>query len=129
MINDKPSFGKNDAVVIGASPRETAIPANSTKGIDRNDKHLRTDHLLADLKGRAISSAFVTIAAQGARFGLQLASIMVLARLLTPESLGLFAMVATLLCFLVVFQDTHLNALDIGPVAGGRALDDSMIGV
>src|SRR5882762_6187480 len=75
---------------------------------DPNEKHLSTDHLLADLKGRTISGAFITMAAQGAQFVLSLASVMVLARLLTPKDFGLFAMVTTVIGYLRVFKDAGL---------------------
>src|SRR5438876_1600439 len=109
MITDNSSTGKSEVLPIGVSPMETAEQGLSRKAMDPNEKHLCTDHLLADLKGRAISSAFVTIFAQGARFGLQLASIMVLARLLAPKDFGLFAMVTTVMGFLRVFQDARLS--------------------
>jgi len=70
VITDSSSTGKSEVLPIGVSPAETAEEGLSRKAIDPNEKHLCTDHLLTDLKGRAISSAFVTIAAQGAQFGL-----------------------------------------------------------
>jgi len=113
MITDSSSTGKSEVLPIGVSPVETAEQGFSRKAIDPNEKHLRTDHLLTDLKGRAISSAFVTIAAQGAQFGLQLASIMVLARLLTPKDFGLFAMVMTVMGFLRIFKDARLSTATV----------------
>src|SRR5436190_1645632 len=113
MIPDSSSTGKSEVLSVGGSPVETAEEGLSRKAIDPNEKHLRTDHLLTDLKGRAISSAFVTIAAQGARFGLQLASIIVLARLLAPKDFGLFAMVTTVMGFLRVFQDARLSTATV----------------
>ena len=113
MITDSSSSGKGDIVAIGAAPAETAAPARFDKEIDSNEKHLRTDHLLTNLKGRAVSSAFVTIAAQGAQFVLNLGSIMVLARLLTPKDFGLFAMVTTVMGFLRVFKDAGLSTATV----------------
>ena len=55
--------------------------------------HLATEHLLTDLKGRAISSGAITIGAQAVKFVLNLGSIVILARLLSPEDFGLIAMV------------------------------------
>jgi hypothetical protein len=52
---------------------ERAEQERLSKAIDPNDKHLCTDHLLGDLKGRTISSGFITIAAQGVQFALSLA--------------------------------------------------------
>jgi len=63
---------------------------------DPNDRHFSTEHLLVNLKGRTISSGLVTTVGQVAQFGLNLASIMVLARLLTPQDFGLVAMATTM---------------------------------
>jgi O-antigen/teichoic acid export membrane protein len=83
------------------------------KAIDPNEKHLCTDHLLDDLRGRTISGAFITIASQGTQFLLNLASIMVLARLLTPKDFGLYAMVTTVMGFLWMFQDAGLSTATV----------------
>src|SRR3990172_7075720 len=72
-----------------------------------------TDHLLANLKSRTISSGFVTVLAQGARSLLGLASIIVLARLLTPRDFGLVAMVTTVMGFLQVLKDAGLSTATV----------------
>jgi O-antigen/teichoic acid export membrane protein len=113
MITDNSSIAKSEVLPIGVSPAEPAERGLSSKAIDPNEKHLCTDHLLTDLKGRTISSAFVTIAAQGIQFVLNLGSIMVLARLLTPKDFGLFAMVATVMGFLRVFKDAGLSTATV----------------
>jgi PST family polysaccharide transporter len=97
---------------------ETARPkrakqATPSKGIDPNEKHLRTDHLFADLKGHTVSSAFVTVAAQGAQFVLNLGSIMILARLLTPRDFGLVAMVTTIIGFFRIFNEAGLSTATV----------------
>ena len=66
-----------------------------------------------DLKGRTISGGFITIASQGAQFLLNLASIMVMARLLTPRDFGLYAMVTTVTGFLWMFQDAGLSTATV----------------
>jgi O-antigen/teichoic acid export membrane protein len=113
VITDSSSTEKGDVVAIVAAPVETAAQVRSNKEIDSNEKHLRTDHLLTNLKRRAISSAFITIAAQGAKFLLNLVSIMVLARLLTPKDFGLFAMVTTVTGFLRVLTDARLSTATV----------------
>jgi O-antigen/teichoic acid export membrane protein len=113
MITDSSSTGKSEILPFGVSPAEPAERGLSSKAIDPNEKHLRTDHLLTDLKGRTISGAFITIAAQGAQFLLNLASIMVLARLLTPKDFGLYAMVTTVTGFLWMFQDAGLSTATV----------------
>ena len=65
MITESSSIAKGEGVTTDAVATEARVQGPSI-AIDPNEKHLATDHLLTDLKGRAISSAFVTIAAQGA---------------------------------------------------------------
>src|SRR4030095_6021631 len=43
---------------------------------DRNQRHFKTDHLLANLKGRTISSGAITVSAQAGKFFLTLISTM-----------------------------------------------------
>lgn len=113
MITDNSSVRKGGVVAIGVASAEAAAQGCSSKGIDPNEKHLSTDHLLTDLKGRTVSGTFIIIAAQGAQFVLSLASIMILARLLIPEDFGLFAMVATVMSFLRVFKDVGLSTATV----------------
>jgi O-antigen/teichoic acid export membrane protein len=105
------SEGRTAAVdALTASLPEVPIQAGNDGS---NDRHFATDHLLTDLKGRTISGAFITIAAQGAQFVLSLVSIMVLARLLTPKDFGLFAMVTTVIGYLRVFKDAGLSTVTV----------------
>src|SRR5438876_1536049 len=113
MTTNNSGVAKGDVVVVNVARRERAEADRPSKAIDLHEKHLRTDHLLADLKGRTISGAFITIAAQGAQLLLNLASIMVLARLLTPKDFGLFAMVTTVMGYLRVFKDAGLSTATI----------------
>jgi PST family polysaccharide transporter len=69
----------------------------------------RTDHLLKNLSGRAISGGFMTAIAQTFRFGIYMASTLVLARLLSKEDFGLVAMVGTLTSFLRLFREAGLS--------------------
>lgn len=77
------------------------------------DRHLRTDHLSVNLKGRTISSGIITLSSQGIKFALQIGSTMVLARLLSPGDFGLIAMVGTVMAFLRVFKDAGLSAATV----------------
>jgi Polysaccharide biosynthesis protein len=104
--------------VISAAAKASLVGKMESNGIDvggsdPNDRHFRTDHLLANLKGRTISSGFVTIAAQGAKFVLTLASIVVLARLLTPQDFGLVAMVTAVTNLLFVLRDAGLSTATV----------------
>jgi len=68
-----------------------------------------TEYLKADLKGRSVRGGAVTMAAQGARFFLQMGSTVVLARLLTPQDFGLIAMVTAVTAFVMMFKDMGLS--------------------
>src|ERR1700751_5390950 len=76
---------------------------------ERNQQHIKTDHLLPNLKRRTISGGMVTISAQAAKFGLNLVSTVILARLLTPHDFGLVAMVTAVTGFLVMFRHAGLS--------------------
>ena len=113
MITNNSNIAKGEALSIGESPVETAGQSLSSKAIDPNEKHLSTDHLLTDLKGRTISGAFISIAAQGAQFVLGVGSTIVLARLLTPRDFGLYAMVTIVIGYLRVFKDAGLSTATV----------------
>ena len=68
-----------------------------------------TEHLKTDLKGRSVRGGAVTMLGQGSRFVIQIASTMVLARLLVPADFGLIAMVTALTGFAVLFKDLGLS--------------------
>src|SRR5690349_9844645 len=91
---------------------------NRTAGVtlavtDPQDRFLRTDHLHKDLRGRSISGTFVTGTAQIAKFLLNLASTVVLARLLSPRDFGLVAMVTAVTGFLRIFKDAGLSTATV----------------
>jgi len=112
-ITNSSGVAESELLANGGAPTEATAKNHSGKEIDAKERHLSTDHLLTDLKGRTISGAFITIAAQGAQFVLMLASIMVLARLLTPKDFGLFAMVTSVIGYLRVFKDAGLSTATV----------------
>ncbi len=73
------------------------------------DRFLRVDHLTADLRGRSVRGGAVTLVGQAAKFVLTLASMAVLARILTPEDFGLIAMATVVIGFTSVFKDMGLS--------------------
>lgn len=89
---------------------EVSVPVTGSAA-DRSvqGSHFATDHLLKDLKGHAVRGGSVTLAAQAVQFGLNLVSIMVLARLLTPADFGLVAMVTAITGFVAMFKDAGLS--------------------
>lgn len=71
--------------------------------------HFSTGQLESDLKARTIQGATATFVGQGLKFLLQIGSIMVLARLLTPDDFGLVAMVTAVTGFILIFKDLGLS--------------------
>jgi len=113
ITNKSSSVAQGEAILVDVASQKTGKQGSASKGVDPNEKHLNTDHLLGDLKGRTISGTFITIAAQATKFLLNLAFIMVLARLLTPKDFGLYAMVTTMMGFLWIFQDIGLSTATV----------------
>jgi len=94
-------------------PDETGYPPVGLENRNPDQRHFDTAHLLNNLKGRTVSSGFITILAQGVQFVLNLAAVMVLARLLTPQDFGLVAMVITITNFLRIFNDAGLSTATV----------------
>src|ERR1700759_3752518 len=69
-------------------------PAKSS--VRSPEQELATDHLTADLGRRSRRGGAVLMAAQAVRVVGQMATLVVLARLLQPEAFGLLAMVAAI---------------------------------
>lgn len=78
-----------------------------------NADHLRTDHLVHNLGDRALSGGFVTLAAQGIKFALNLTSAAVLARLLSPNDFGVVGMVLAITGLLALFKEAGLSTATI----------------
>jgi O-antigen/teichoic acid export membrane protein len=68
---------------------------------------------MKDLKEKAIRGGFAKVCAQAASFVLRLASVMILARLLTPRDFGLVGMVTALTGVLGLFRDFGLSSAAI----------------
>ena len=72
-----------------------------------------TEHLKADLKERSVRGGAVTMTAQVIKFLLYTGSVVVLARLLTPQDYGLVAMVTAVSGFVALFKDMGLSMATI----------------
>ena len=71
--------------------------------------HFDTDHLQADLMGHTIRGGKVTLCAQVLKLFLNIGSVMILARLLTPSDFGIIAMVTALTGVIAMFKDAGLS--------------------
>src|SRR5438552_18854453 len=89
------------------------VPPETSAAGGPFERHFATGHLLMNLRQHTISSGLITLAAQGVQFFLNLAYIMVLARLLAPQEFGLVAMVTTIMGFLRIFQDAGLSTATV----------------
>jgi O-antigen/teichoic acid export membrane protein len=66
-----------------------------------------------ELKRKSVRGGFVAVAAQGVKVLLQTGTLMVLARLLSPDDFGLAGMAATLTGFLSLFKDAGLSGATV----------------
>lgn len=77
------------------------------------DAHLGTQHLLPNIKGRAISSGAVTASAQLFKLALNLGYTILLARLLDPKEFGLVAMATVVINFARILKDAGLSTATV----------------
>lgn len=67
----------------------------------------------SDLGKKAVKSGALTMMAQLIKIVLQLASIIILSRLLSPDDFGLIAMVVAITSFMQLFRDMGLSTASI----------------
>ncbi len=75
-----------------------------------NESHFDTEHLSADLGKRTIKGGIVTLLSQVLKLLLQIGSMVLLARLLTPEDYGLFGIVSAVTALGLIIKDMGLAA-------------------
>jgi O-antigen/teichoic acid export membrane protein len=75
--------------------------------------HALAQPSLTDLKRRSVRGGFATVLAQSVKFVIQTATMVVLARLLSPQDFGLQGMVAVVTGFLGLFRDAGLGMATI----------------
>jgi PST family polysaccharide transporter len=93
---------------VGLITAKASVRAAKVGRDRRNQEHISTDHVVANLKRQTISGGAVTGVAQVAKFALNLFSTVILARLLSPRDFGLVAMVTVVTSFLMVFRHAGL---------------------
>lgn len=86
--------------------RQTPIPPTPKD-------YFSTEHLTGNLKQRSVRGGAITIFAQGSKFILQIGSMAVLGRLLTPNDYGLIGMVTPIIGFVLLFKDLGLSTATI----------------
>jgi O-antigen/teichoic acid export membrane protein len=75
--------------------------------------HIFAQPTVTDLKRKSVVGGVAAVSAQGAKFFVQTATVMVLARLLSPEDFGLQGMVVVVTGFLALFRDAGLGMATI----------------
>ncbi len=95
-------------------PAEPSAPAGGPPSqTDDSHKHIGTAHLLKNIGHRAVTGGFVTAAAQGVKFVLNIGSAVVLARMLSPKDFGLVAMAGALMPILRTFREGGLSTATV----------------
>lgn len=77
------------------------------------DEFFDSKDLTNNLRNKSIQGGALTFAGQGIKFLIQFASTVIMARLITPEDLGLVSMVAAITNFIVLFKDMGLSMATI----------------
>ncbi|MCK4787550.1 MAG: lipopolysaccharide biosynthesis protein [Desulfobacteraceae bacterium] len=94
----------SEAIEKNEAEQKISVPT-----LPEQDKFFDTEYLKTDLKGRSVRGGAVTMGAQVGKFTLQMTSIIVLARLLTPKDFGLVAMVTAITSFVALFKEMGLS--------------------
>jgi O-antigen/teichoic acid export membrane protein len=84
-------------------------PFNKDDSSQQERDFFQTTHLKSNLKQRSIRGGAITVTAQAFKFLLMLASNIWLARLLTPEDMGLVTKVMAIVGFMTLFKDLGLS--------------------
>jgi PST family polysaccharide transporter len=92
---------------------QTHTPENLQAAAGDKDLYFQTEHLEADLKGRAARGGAVTLVSQTLKFVLSMVVTVILARLLTPQDYGLIGMVVVVTGFITLFKDIGLASATI----------------
>lgn len=84
------------------------------KQLERNNQWLSDDTIPGhSLRDASVRGGAATMASQGCKFVLQLGSMFLLGRLLTPADFGLVAMVTALTAFVLLFKESGLSTATI----------------
>jgi O-antigen/teichoic acid export membrane protein len=92
---------------------EASLKARGALERSASRQHALARPAIGNLKRKSLVGGFAALSAQGARFVLQTATTMVLARLLSPNDFGLQGMVVVLTGFLALFGDAGLGTATV----------------
>jgi PST family polysaccharide transporter len=87
-------------------------PDSDARDLER-DARFDTGHLKRDIARRTVRGGAVTLSAQLVKVIAQFATIALLARLLSPDDFGVFAVVAAILLILELFKDLGLSSATV----------------
>src|SRR3546814_5002432 len=98
------------------------LPDPPRRRRSNDERHFGTEHLQSDIARRSVRGGAITLGSQGIKVVAQFATIVLLARLLSPGDFGVFAMVATILVVLEVFKDLGLSSATVQrpDITGGQ---------
>ncbi len=94
-------------------PSANSASNRDTHGAEKHEGAFASGEPNRDFKGRTIRGGLVTISNQFFLFVVSMASMVVLARLLSPEDYGIVGMVAAVIGFLGLIKDSGLSAATI----------------
>lgn len=72
-----------------------------------------TAHVVSDLKRLVFEGGLMKVLSQASKFILRVAGLMIMARLVTPDDYGVFAMIATLTGLLTMLSDAGLSSATV----------------
>lgn len=78
-----------------------------------SERLFETAHVVTDLKRLVLQGGLMKLLSQATKFGMRVAGLVVMARLVTPDDYGVFAMVATLTVLLTLIKDAGLSAATV----------------
>ena len=81
--------------------------------LTKQNKHFESEDLLVDIEKKSAKGGLMVFGAQFTKLFIQIASNVVLARLLSPSDFGLIAMVMAVTTFIVLFKDIGLSQATI----------------
>ena len=90
---------------------QSKLSAEGAVSIRERDPHKAIFAITSvdNLKRKSVRGGAISLVAQGLKFGVQMGSVMILARLLSPEDFGLQGMVVTMMGIIGLFKDGGLS--------------------